>query len=211
MTYPDMDADGHARRAAELVELALQPGTRARRAQLLATVAQVHATLAGSGPTAGRAPRPVTSAGAPRPNGGGSRSAGPRVVPPMGRTTLFERLKGQDGISEVVRAFYTRVLGDPQLTHYFEHVEMWRLQRHMVAFLVQATGGPVAYEGRDMATAHAGLAITGRDFDRVARHLVETLVALGVASSDVDEVVAAVGPLKQYVVTASAPVADRQA
>ncbi len=204
----------HARRAAELAEEALHPRTRPRRAQLLAAVAQVHATLAAGtaaaapapmAPAAARPPRPARqpvpaeTRGRPAPAAPG----GPVRVQPSGRTTLFERLKGQDGISLVVQEFYTRVLRDPQLTHYFEGVAMWRLQRHMVAFLVQATGGPAAYDGRDMAVAHAGLHITARDFDRVARHLVETLNSFGVDSADVDEVVAAIGPLKQYIVTAA--------
>lgn len=194
MSGPAVDPATHARRAAELADEALRPGIRLGRARLLAAVAQVHATLAtaSAGPTA-------------TPDGRPSRRRAPVTpspVGPTGRSSLFERLRGQDGISQVVQDFYTRVLHDPQLTHYFEGIAMWRLQRHMVAFLVQATGGPAAYDGRDMAAAHAALNVTARDFDRVARHLVETLTDFGMASGDVDEVVAAIGPLKKHIVTA---------
>jgi hemoglobin len=206
-----IDREEHVRRASELAEQALQPGTRPRRAHLLAVVAQVHATLAttGDAPMAPPVqPRRLTPPPALPRSAPAAAPVTPQVVRPGGNPTLFERLKGQDGIATVVQTFYTRVLADPQLAHYFEHVAMWRLQRHMVAFLIQATGGPVAYQGRDLATAHAGKAITGRDFDRVARHLVEALTALGVAAGDVDEVVAAIGPLKQHVVTASESAVD---
>lgn len=195
----------HAHRAAELAEQALQPGTRMRRARLFASVAQVHATLATGSSSAAAPARPVGAAFEPKDSGRSVRRRGvpaPRVTPAEIPSTLFERLKGQDGIAQVVQEFYTRVLRDPQLTHYFEGVAMWRLQRHMVAFLVQATGGPGGYDGREMASAHAHLHITGRDFDRVARHLVETLIDFGVAGSDVDEVVAAITPIRSHVVTA---------
>jgi hemoglobin len=153
-------------------------------------------TSAAPGPQARVAPLPVAG------------TVSPTVSRPTGGPTLFERLRGEDGISHVVQAFYVRVLGDPQLSHYFESVPMWRMQRHMVAFLVQATGGPARYDGRDMSVAHAGLDITSRDFDRVARHLVETLVGSGVAAADVDEVLSTIGPLKQHVVSVTPGSAD---
>lgn len=204
MTKPapveERSATWHAQRAAQLAEDAVRPGTRQARAQLLAAVAQVHATLATVPPPAPAGP-PFQPADVGR---SGRRRPAVRPAPgPTVRSTLFERLKGQDGISQVVQDFYTRVLRDPQLSHYFEGLAMWRLQRHMVAFLVQATGGPAGYEGREMAAAHAHLRITGRDFDRVARHLVETLVDFGVAGGDVDDVVAAVSPVRPHVVTAA--------
>ena len=196
---PAADWAYHARRAGDLAEEALRPGLRARRAHLLVAVAQVHATLATVAP-----PAPALPPARPGPvqqrrrTAPASRGKAPAAV----GSTLFERLKGQDGIAQAVQEFYTRVLGDPQLAHYFEGVPMWRLQRHMVAFLVQATGGPAAYEGREMEEAHAHLRITGRDFDRVARHLVETLTDYGIAEADVDEVVAAIAPLRPHIVTA---------
>jgi hemoglobin len=217
----------HARRAGDLAEEALRPGLRARRAHLLAAVAQVHATLAAAAPpTAGpptahppAAHPPAAAPSAAAPSAAAPSAAEPRarpariqrrrtgpaprgVAPAAVGATLFDRLKGQDGIAQAIQEFYTRVLSDPQLEHYFEGVPMWRLQRHMVAFLVQATGGPAGYEGREMEEAHAHLRITARDFDRVARHLVETLTDYGIADADVDEVVAAIGPLRPHIVTA---------
>ena len=208
MTTPDdsgsppagPDRAYHAGRAVQLAEEAPRPGVRARRAELLASVAQVHATLA----AAWSSPSPGTDR-VERPARIRRRGAAPGRATVVTGETLFERLKGQDGIAEAVREFYTRVLDDPQLAHYFEGVPMWRLQRHMVAFLVQATGGPAAYDGREMADAHSHLGVTGRDFDRVVRHLVETLSEAGIAAKDVDEVVGALAPVRPFVVTTPPP------
>lgn len=217
-----MADDVHTRMANELLQEALRERSP-RRAAVYAAAAQVHATLAltaavqgdsrgalGRAGTSIRLPAAVgvpAGVGSPGPtardmapaasNGAGSAAPGPLAA---SGETLFERLKGRDGISAAVQEFYMRVVHDPQLGHYFEGVEMWRLQRHMVAFLVQATGGPRQYDGRDMATAHSRLRITSRDFDRVAGHLVGTLQDFGVGPQDVDAVVAAIGPLKPAIV-----------
>lgn len=80
------------------------------------------------------------------------------------------------------------MVADPQLASYFEDVDMRRLRGHQTALLVQVTGGPVDYSGRDLAAGHQGLGITPTDFDRVVGHLVDTLTGLGVASSDIGEI-----------------------
>jgi hemoglobin len=102
--------------------------------------------------------------------------------------SLYDRL-GQDvGIRTAVDDFYQRVLDDPQLKPYFDGVDMNRLRGHQTKLLVQVTGGPVQYDGRDLADAHRGLGITPEDFDRVVAHLVATLTDLGVTPEDIAEV-----------------------
>ena len=49
-------------------------------------------------------------------------------------------------------------------------------------FLTMSTGRPGRYTGRDLCTAHAGLAgLTDEHVDRVIGHLTQTLRELGVA------------------------------
>ena len=71
----------------------------------------------------------------------------------------------------------------------------------MVAFLVQATGGPKDYRGRPMNAAHAHLRITGRDFDRVAEHLVAMVREYRVPEAPMDQIGAAIAPLRADIVT----------
>ena len=116
--------------------------------------------------------------------------------------SLYERLGEQVGIRTAVDDFYVRVVGDPQLAPFFADTDLTRLRRHQTALLVQVTGGPVEYSGRDLAAGHAGLGITAADFDRVVGHLVATLTTLGVAESDIGEVGAALGAHRGEIVTA---------
>lgn len=116
--------------------------------------------------------------------------------------TLYQRLGAENAIRAAVDEFYVRVVADPLLTGYFAGIDMATLRRHQVAMLSQATGGPRAYSGAEMDRAHAGLAITGDAFVAVVGHLVGTLQHLGVQQPEVDEVIAALGPLRSAIVSA---------
>ncbi|MEU2350963.1 group 1 truncated hemoglobin [Modestobacter sp. NPDC049651] len=114
--------------------------------------------------------------------------------------SLYERLGREVGIRTAVDDFYERVVADPQLEHYFADADLPQLRRHQAALLVQVTGGPAGYSGRDLATGHAGLGITAADFDRVVGHLVGTLTALGVGDDDIAAVGAALSAHRDEIV-----------
>ena len=119
--------------------------------------------------------------------------------------SIFERLGQEQGIRGAVDDFYERVVGDPQLAHYFDGVDMRTLRQHQTALLVQVTGGPSAYSGRDLAVAHARLGITPEDFDRVVEHLVGTLTSSGVSGEDIGAIGEALTAHRDEIVTAPAP------
>jgi len=116
--------------------------------------------------------------------------------------TVYEALGADVGIRKAVDDFYARVVADPQLQPFFADVDMTSLRRHQVDMLVAATGGPRQYDGRDMATAHAGRGITAEAFGRVVGHLVATLESLGVDGETVGHVVETLAPLESSIVTA---------
>lgn len=120
----------------------------------------------------------------------------------MSSKTLYDRLGGRDAIEAVVDEFYDRVLTDERLEHYFEGVDTEALQDHQAKFISHVAGGPVEYDGRNMAAAHAHLDITAADFDRVAEHLDASLRAFDVPESDRAELLDAVAALKSDVVSA---------
>jgi hemoglobin len=117
--------------------------------------------------------------------------------------SLYERLGQDQGIRAAVDEFYVRVTGDPELKPYFDGVDMGRLRAHQAKLLIQVTGGPVQYDGRDLAVAHDDMGITGPDFDRVVGHLAGTLEDLGVAQEDIGQVGAALTAHRDEIVTAS--------
>jgi len=117
---------------------------------------------------------------------------------------LYEVLGGAEPLKLAVSQFYERLVADPVLQHYFEGVELPALRRHQVLLLAQVLGGPTEYDGRDLGEAHAGLDITGADYDRVVNHLVEVLVGLGVDQAVIDSLGATVTAVKPSIATADA-------
>lgn len=88
--------------------------------------------------------------------------------------TIFERLGGADTFQKVSEYFYSLVLQDDSLKHYFAGKDTEKLKMHQALFLGAVTGGP-DFKGRTMEKAHEGLNITEADFGKVANHLIATL------------------------------------
>lgn len=103
--------------------------------------------------------------------------------------TPYAQIGGGAAVRAVVDDFYARVLADEALAPYFTSTEMTNLKRHQVQLVSTLLGGPVTYEGRELAAAHAGLGITTQDYGRVVTHLVGALTDAGVP----DEIIASLG------------------
>ncbi len=115
--------------------------------------------------------------------------------------SIYEELGQEHGIRTAVDDFYRRVLADPALQSYFQNSDMNRLRAHQAKLLVQVTGGPVEYDGRDLATAHQSLDIAPQDFDRVVGHLASTLTDLGVEQATIAQVGAALAAHRDDIVS----------
>lgn len=125
--------------------------------------------------------------------------------------SLFERLGGADAIEATVEEFYRRVLADTTLAPFFRSKQMPGLKKMQRDFFTQALGGPKIYTGKPLPEAHARFRITEEHFGLVASHLAATLRHLGVADDLVNEVLSAVGPLSEEIVTDKANSAKNRA
>jgi len=106
--------------------------------------------------------------------------------PYMTQASLFERIGGSNAIEAAAEIFYRKVLGDPLLAPYFDDIDMERQIAKQAAFLTMALGGPNAYSGADLRTAHAHLpGLRDEHVDAVIGHLAATLGELGVAGADI--------------------------
>ncbi|HXE91948.1 MAG TPA: group 1 truncated hemoglobin [Terriglobales bacterium] len=126
------------------------------------------------------------------------------VAAPQQKTeSLYKRLGGYDAIAAVTDDFLNRLATDPQMGRFFQGLStssVTKTRQHIVDFLCQATGGPCAYHGRDMKTAHAGLKITKADWDLSVKLLTATLDKFQVPAKEKGEVLAAVGGLEKDIV-----------
>ncbi|MFN7964669.1 MAG: DUF4440 domain-containing protein [Acidobacteriota bacterium] len=117
--------------------------------------------------------------------------------------SLYKRLGGYDAIAAVIDDFIPRLAGDPQLKRFFgglSALSAVHLRQHLVNQVCAAAGGPCAYTGRDMKTAHAGLGINGKDWDAGVKALVATLDKFKVRGKTREDLLAAVSSLKGDIV-----------
>jgi hemoglobin len=102
------------------------------------------------------------------------------------QASLFDRIGGAPAVTAAAELFYRKVLSDPTLSSYFDDVDLDGQIAKQAAFLTMALGGPAAYTGRDLRTAHAPLSgLTDGHVDLVIGYLAQTLNELGVAAADV--------------------------
>ena len=137
------------------------------------------------------------------------------------RPTLYERLGGKEAIHALVDDFFARVAADPSLKARLNFKESARtkafiarglppplaeaqtvgtLKVYLTEQICEATGGPCSYVGKNMKEAHAGMGITGAEFDTVVKHLVASLDKFKVPAEEKNELLALLGPLKKDIV-----------
>jgi len=137
------------------------------------------------------------------------------------KLSLFSRLGGEVGISNIVSDFTPRALDDPRVnwgregvTHggfSFHHAqsETWKatpqnvalLKKHLAEFLALATGGPAKYTGKQIETVHAHMHISNPEFDAAIGDLKATLDKLKVPNLEQKELLAIVESTRPEIVT----------
>lgn len=115
--------------------------------------------------------------------------------------SLYDRLGGKPAITAVVDDFVANVASDPRINPQFANTDIPRLKRLLVEQICAGTGGPCQYTGRDMRTAHAGLGISGAQFNALVEDLVKTLNKFKVPAQEQKELLAVLGPMKTDIVT----------
>lgn len=97
--------------------------------------------------------------------------------------SLYDQIGGSAAVDAAVDLFYEKVLADDTINGFFGNVDMKKQRAQQKAFLTLVFGGPNAYTGKDLRSAHAGLVKNGLSdlhFDAVAKHLQTTLDQLNV-------------------------------
>jgi hemoglobin len=136
------------------------------------------------------------------------------------KLALFDRLGGEQGISAIVDDFLPRVIQDPRVNWQRKNVkrgglfrsnkaDAWQatpanveqLKKHFVQFLALATGGPAHYEGKEIASSHAGMRITNPEFDAAVGDLKASLDRLKIPNTEQKELLAIIESTRPQIVT----------
>ena len=103
-------------------------------------------------------------------------------------------------MKNLVRAFYDRVLIDPELAPFFEDASMDRLLSMQYEFFAAALNGPVTYSGLAIHQAHFGRGIEKDHFARFVNHLIDTLQSWQLTQQDIQVLIGRVNTYADEVV-----------
>jgi len=177
--------------------------------------------LAGSGEDAGEKGAKKAVAAPTGADGEGDKGTNKAAVV-EGKLALFDRLGGEKGIAAIVNDFTPRVLQDPRVNWQRKGVKSgfslrrqnseavaWQateenlanLKKHLVQFIVLATGGPPHYEGKEMKSAHAGMKIGNPEFDAVLGDLKASLDRLQIPNKEQKELLSIIESTRPQIVT----------
>lgn len=138
---------------------------------------------------------------------GGKKDAAPEGSPPAAEpqavaapASLYDRLGGEPAIRAVVDEFVANVAADTRINQWFANADIERLKGHLVNQIGQASGGPQVYTGRDMKTAHAGMAIDDPAFNALVDDLVKALDKFNVQQQERDELLGLLAPMRSDIV-----------
>lgn len=122
--------------------------------------------------------------------------------------SLYERIGGYKAVAAaaddlVDRIYVNATLNkNPALKAVHDLNERAAFKLILATWVMENTGGPKVYFGRDMKQGHAHLSITAREFDVILHECKETFNKLGVPEKESGELMAGLEAQRKDVVTA---------
>lgn len=111
--------------------------------------------------------------------------------------TLYERLGGADGIRRLVTDIVDNHYRNPLIRTRFEQVkDRAALERHSFEFLCAGSGGPQAYSGKDLPSAHRGMNVSEQELIAAIDDIVAAMTKNRIEQTAQGEVVAILYSLK---------------
>lgn len=105
--------------------------------------------------------------------------------------TLFHQLGGMQAVDAAVNIFYSHVMNDVRISHFFRWVDMETQSYKMKTFLAYALGASINLSGKSLKESHSHLVKAGLNdthFDAVLENLTVTLQELGIAEDLIAQV-----------------------
>jgi len=110
---------------------------------------------------------------------------------------LYDRLGGEERIQKLVADIVDNHYRNPLIRTRFENVkDRAKFERHVVEFMCAGTGGPQAYTGKDMVSAHKHMNINEQELVAAIDDIVAAMTKNGYADAEKNEVVGILYSLK---------------
>ena len=114
--------------------------------------------------------------------------------------SLYTRLGGNDGITQIANELVDRVAADPRIGTSFQGTNLRRVKQKLSEQLCELADGPCKYSGDPMRETHANHHITEADFYGMVEHLKGVLRERHVGLRETNEVLRLLAPMKREIV-----------
>ena len=103
-------------------------------------------------------------------------------------TSLYDRLGGTDGVTQIASDLVDIHLANPRIAPRYANSDIAKVKNGAATFFIAGTGGPDVYEGKDMFTTHKGMNIDCDEFMAVLDDALEALDKNNVGQREKEEV-----------------------
>jgi hemoglobin len=114
--------------------------------------------------------------------------------------TLYERLGKRPGIEKIVEKIWINHTTNPAIKQRYAASDAENVKRLVTEMCCAGFGGPEAYTGKDMVSAHTGMNINETEFVAVCDDVLDALDKCNVGKREKDEILCILYSLKPEVV-----------
>jgi len=124
----------------------------------------------------------------------------PAVASAPHDATLYERLGRRPGIEKIVEHIWANHTSNPIVKQRYVNSNPAEVKRLVTEMCCAGFGGPEAYTGKNMVTAHTGMNINEAEFVAVCDDVLDALDKSQVGKREKDEILCILYSLKPEVV-----------
>lgn len=114
--------------------------------------------------------------------------------------TLYERLGGRAGIESIASDIFDNHVKNPLVQNRYVNSNAANVKRLVTEMCCAGFGGPEAYTGKDMITAHTGMNINDTEFIAVIDDVLSALDMNNVGQREKDEILCILYSMKSEIV-----------
>jgi len=119
--------------------------------------------------------------------------------------SLYDRIGGEPALRKVLDVFYRKVIADPEISHFFDNVDITSQIEHQKAFLSMVFGNKeYQYSSVDLRETHKHLVEAGLNdahFDCLIAHMKSSFIELEVPNHEIDSIMEMVESMRDDVLS----------
>ncbi len=129
-----------------------------------------------------------------------SAMTSPAMASPVKSDQLYQALGQKAGLQSLMDIFVAGLVADPRTAAHFKNANQKNLKTQLVDQFCMISGGPCAYKGADMKTAHEDMHISKSDFHALVEILQAAMDSRSIPFADQNKLLALLAPMHRDVI-----------